>query len=342
MRDESSMVTNTVKNIIKCADVASSRFLLNMGFESDSLIILYFHSMFANEQEKKIASDVTMSYNGITLDGLRNVIRYYIAAGYTFISPLDILAGLANKKKYVMLTFDDGYANNRITLQTLKEFKVPVVLFVSVRHVLENKCFWWDVVYRELLKRAYSLKYTWTEIQRLKRYKAEEISEYITSNFGPGAFAPAGELDRPFSVKELKEFSRQPYVYIGNHTMDHAILTNYNEAEIRVQISMAQDALQDITHNSLPFISYPSGASSSTVIKLCKEMNFLLGFTIEPEKISLPISNSKDVLLSLGRFSLKSNNNVSILRNCDLARSDFLWSRSLRNVYHHFHSNNLS
>lgn len=95
---ESSMVKDSIKKIIKYVDIASSRFFLSMGFETDSLIIPYFHNIFTNEQQKKIASDVTMSYDGITLDDLRNVIRYYIAAGYIFISPLDILTGLVSKK----------------------------------------------------------------------------------------------------------------------------------------------------------------------------------------------------------------------------------------------------
>lgn len=237
-----------------------------------------------------------------------------------------------------MLTFDDGYANNRITLQTLKEFKVPAVFFISIGHVLGGKCFWWDVVYRELLKRAYSFKDLWTEIRRLKSYKADEINEYITSNFGPGAFTPTGELDRPFTVKELEEFAQQPCVYIGNHTMDHAILTNYNESEIKSQISMAQDALQDITYSHLPIISYPSGAYSSEVIKICDEMNYSLGFTIEPEKISLPVSISDHKSLSLGRFSLRESGST-VAQNCSLTRSDYLLSRTVRHVYRHFYSN---
>ncbi len=339
MESRPSMVKDAMKKIVMYADLISSSFLLRMGFESNSLIVLYFHSVFRDEREKKNASVVTMSYDGITLDDLGNMIKYFIAAGYKFTSPQEILAGTAGNKKYIMLTFDDGYANNMMTLYTLREFDVPAVFFISVGHILSKKCFWWDVVYRELLKRAHSFKDIGMEIQRLKRYRAEDIDEYITSNFGSNAFAPVGDLDRPFTVKELKEFSQQPHVCIGNHTMDHAILTNYNKSAIKSQISMAQDALQDITHYDLPIISYPSGAYSSEVIKICDEMNFSMGFTIEPEKISLPISTSDHNHLLLSRFSLRGNDTV--LHQCGITRSDFLLSRSLRRIYRYFQSKSI-
>jgi peptidoglycan/xylan/chitin deacetylase (PgdA/CDA1 family) len=327
------MGLDSLKRIVKFVDLTSSQLLLKMGLESNSLIILYLHGIFVSKREKETASEIIISYDGLTLDGFRNVIKYFIASGYTFISPEDMLVGLPKYKKYVLLTFDDGYASNKIILQVLKEFKVPAVLFVSPRNILNNKCFWWDVVYRELYKRSFSLRKIQTEIQRLKKLKAEEIDEDINANFGPDAFNPIDNLDRPLTVKELREFSRQPYVFIGNHTMDHAILTNYSVNEIRSQILMAQDILDDIVNHNLRIIAYPSGAYSPDVLKACREMKFLLGFTIEPEKVSVPLSHLGDSSFTLGRYSLKSDDET-VLRNCDIARSDFLCSRSLKKVYH--------
>jgi peptidoglycan/xylan/chitin deacetylase (PgdA/CDA1 family) len=325
------MVKDTIKNVLRHADIRISGLLLGLGIESDSLVILYFHGVFANKEELGKASGITMSYDGITLEGLRNIIKCFIASGYGFISPVDILAGLNDHKKHVMLTFDDGYASNALALQVLREFEIPALFFVSVGYVLQNRGFWWDVVYRELHRRAYPLDETRREIERLKQFKTEEINEYIASSFGPGAFDPVAELDRPFTTSELRDFSRDPHVFIGNHTMDHAILTNYKEDEIRSQILMAQDALHDITRSDLPVISYPSGEYSAEIIKLCKEMKFKLGFTIDAEKVPLPVAASTDSSLSLGRFSLRGNDSQALL-NCNLARSDFLLTRSLKHI----------
>jgi peptidoglycan/xylan/chitin deacetylase (PgdA/CDA1 family) len=331
----------SLKRIIKCADHTSSRLLLKMGVESNSLIILYLHGVFANKIQMETARNITMAYDGITLDGLRNVVKYFIASEYTFISPEDMLIGLAKNKKYVMLTFDDGYASNRMVLQVLKEFKVPAVFFISPRNILNNKCFWWDVVYRELYKRSFPLSKIQSEIQRLKQLKAGEIDEEINLNFGPDAFKPIDDLDRPMTVNELGEFSREPYVFIGNHTMDHAILTNYSVGEISSQILMAQDILDDIVNGNLRIISYPSGAYSPDVLNTCREMKYLLGFTIEPEKVVVPLSNHGDTFLSLGRYSLKSNDET-VLSKCDMARSDFLWSSFLKKVYRHVCSDSIT
>ncbi len=329
------MAFKAFRKTIFFSDVFLARLLLRLGYESNSLIILCFHTTFVSEEEKKDSLKVALSHDGITLDRLRNVISYFLASGYTFISPENMCDGLRNNKKYAMLTFDDGYANNKITLPLLKHYNVPAVFFVSIGNVINNKCFWWDVVYREMLMRHSSLEDIRIEIQRLKNCKTEEIDEYIYTNYGTNAFKPVSELDRPFSVKELREFSAEPLVCVGNHTFDHSILTNYNESDIRVKVSRAQDALYDITRCSIPIISYPSGRYSSQVIDICREMNFLLGVTVKPTKTRLPISTASDKLLTLGRFSV-SGNDSDVLHNCFLARYDFnCWTLSAVNFYNY-------
>ncbi len=329
MRPRANVIVNKLRKIVSSSDLYLSELLFRLGYESHSLMVLCFHSTFASEEEKKKSLAVALTHDGITLDSLRNVISYFIASEYTFISPEDLCNGLKNNKKYAMLTVDDGYANNRATAPILKQFSVPAVFFISVGHIVKNKCFWWDVMYREKLRQHAPLGEIRTEIQRLKKYKAEDIDEYICRNFGSDAFRPAGDLDRPFSVKELKEFSQEPYVFVGNHTFDHSILTNYAEQDIRDQISRAQDAIYDITGQCMPIISYPNGRYSSQVISICREMKFLLGVTVEPTKTRLPIAASSDASLTLGRFSL-SGNDLPILHNCARARYDFFLSRHIK------------
>ena len=42
---------------------------------------------------------------------------YFVAHGYTFVAPADVLRGLDPAGKYALLTFDDGYYNNRLARQ---------------------------------------------------------------------------------------------------------------------------------------------------------------------------------------------------------------------------------
>ena len=235
-------------------------------------------------------------------------------------------------KKYVMLTFDDGYASNIIVAGLLNECKVPGVFFISPGYVINDKSFWWDVVFRELHKRSYGFNYIVACIQNLKNFRADEIEEVLLSKFGLKALYPVSELDRPFRVNELKKFSREPYVFIGNHTMDHAILTNYSAYDAKMQIINAQDILNDVVQCNLPIISYPSGAYSNEIVRICTDLKFILGFTVKPEKIQTCQACSGGSLLELGRFSLKSND-ANVLHNCEIARADIVLSNICNYVY---------
>ena len=51
---------------------------------------------------------------------------YYLAHSYTFISTVDVLNGLDPQKKYVLITFDDGYYKNHLALPILRRYGMPV------------------------------------------------------------------------------------------------------------------------------------------------------------------------------------------------------------------------
>ena len=77
------MTPQFVRKIKKISELAVSRVSLKFGFESDSLIILYLHGVFASLREKNTATNLILSYDGITLDGLRKVIRYFVISSFS-------------------------------------------------------------------------------------------------------------------------------------------------------------------------------------------------------------------------------------------------------------------
>ena len=71
----------------------------------------------------------------------------------------------------------------------------------------------------------------------MKTKTTEQIESELTRRFGADAFQPRGEIDRPFTPPELRDFACEPYVHLGNHTANHAILTNYAPDQARAQTS---------------------------------------------------------------------------------------------------------
>ena len=75
------------------------------------------------------------------------------------------------------------------------------------------------------------------------------LSIFNYFNFENNSFKPISDLDRPFSIDELKRLNDNKLITIGNHTSDHAILNNLLIDEARNQIEVAQKKLEDISKN---------------------------------------------------------------------------------------------
>lgn len=318
------------KNIIyiaKLPDLIISQFYLKFFKEKNSLLIFNLHGLFKNKEE--IKQNLVDPQTWITTDQFTQFIEYYLKHNYTFVAPDDILQGLGDDKKYAMITFDDGYYNNKYALSILKKYQIPALFFISTNHIKQNKCFWWDVLYRERIKSCTSKKDILNEQNFLKSKTSDEIEQYLIEKFGEKSFEPKSDIDRPFTTSELKDFSKEKYVFLGNHTSNHAILTNYSSNEIKSQIIDAQKFINEITGIAPTAISYPNGNYSDEIIKISKETGIKLGITVEYKKNKLPIDNQSNNCMNLGRFDLSGSNNI--INQCKLFRSDILLYTSLRN-----------
>lgn len=283
-------------------------------------MIFNFHGLFCNKKE--VDQNVVDPQTWITTDQFRQFVEYYLKHNYAFVSPDDILQGLGDDKKYVMITFDDGYYNNKYALPILKKYHIPALFFISTNHIQQNKCFWWDVLYRERIKSGTSKKDILHEQNQLKSKTSEEIEQYLIEKFGEESFRPKSDIDRPFTTSELKDFSKEKYVFLGNHTSNHAILTNYSSNETKSQIIDAQKFIHKITGINPTAISYPNGNYSDEIINISKDIGIQLGITVEYRKNKLPIDYQIDNCMNLGRFDLSGSNNI--INQCKLFRSDIL------------------
>jgi peptidoglycan/xylan/chitin deacetylase (PgdA/CDA1 family) len=318
-----------LKSLLYLTDITFARVHLSLYEEKKSLLAFIFHSIFKNRDEiKKNSLD---PQQGITAEILRNFIEYFLVHNYTFISPKNILNGLENGKNYILMTFDDGYYNNYHALEILREYNVPAIFFISVNHIIENKCFWWDVLYRERVRRNNASQKIQKEIRMLKKNRNDMIESYLIKEFGKNALCPIGDLDRPFTPSELKSISKDPLVSLGNHTSNHAILPNYTSLEIRAEILNCQKMIFDITGILPDFISYPDGGYTAEIINISAELGFKLGITGNQKKNYLPLDLKDNNSLILNRFTFWGNKNLN--KQCGFFRSDIHPSDKIRNVF---------
>lgn len=286
--------------IIKNIDLLFSKYVQDISPEKPALIAFNFHKIFKSNSD--IYQSGVNPQQGTTLIDFKLFIEYFLSAGYIFVNPDDIPDKLDSTKKYILITFDDGYYNNSYVLPIIREYKTPTIFFITSNNVLYNETFWWDVVYR-LKEKGTSLKEISLYKRMIKKMNPIQAKEFLRSKIPNELYKPKNEYDRPFNRTELKEFSNEPYVVIGNHTADHAILTNCSGSEAKNQIENAQIELKNITGNSPGFLSYPNGNYSNEIIDIVQKMNLKLAFTSVRRKSYLPFTDKVN-LYKIPRFMI--------------------------------------
>ncbi|WP_161599557.1 polysaccharide deacetylase family protein [Hymenobacter nivis] len=294
--------------------------------ERPALLAFMFHVLF--EDEAAMDRHEVDPQQRITVGMFEEFVAYFVAHGYAFVTPADVLRGLDPAGKYALLTFDDGYYNNRLALPVLRRYGVPATFFISTHHVEAGRAFWWDVVYRHRQRQPLPPAAQAAEYALLKQLRHPEVDQYLVDQFGPGALVPVGDLDRPFTPAELREFASAPEVNLGNHTHHHAVLTNYAPAAAAAELVACQEALARLLGAPASAVAYPNGNASAAVRAAAVGAGLRLGTTVRAGKNYLPFARYGVDVLLLNRFLLWGGPDVA--RQCALFRTDFHLKERLR------------
>jgi peptidoglycan/xylan/chitin deacetylase (PgdA/CDA1 family) len=272
--------------------------LLKITKENNQLLVFYFHGLYQSAAQKDL-NHIDPQQN-MTVSQFNDFIDYFLKNKYEFVKPDDLINGEKSDSRYIMLTFDDGYFNNLLALDVLNKFKVPAIFFITAANVIENKAFWWDVIYKFRMKQGFSWAKIHKEQEYLKQFKFNYIDNYISQQFGRDAFKPWSDIDRPLTITELKTLSENSNSTIGNHTFNHIILPNYEEEVILKEFSSSNDFLAGITGKVPEFVAFPNGDFNGVAIDAAKKIGFKVAFNAEPRKTRIPLNSNN--LITLGRF----------------------------------------
>jgi len=123
----------------------------------------------------------------------------------------------------------------------------------------------------------------------------------------------------------LRTFSEHRLVSLGNHTKNHAILTNYSLAEAREQIQGGQDAIQEMTGKMPEMISYPNGNSSPEIQQAARELGLPLGVVVRRGKNRLPLKMEAPEAMALRRFTLWGDRGIDAQCRVSRANISYCW-----------------
>lgn len=234
--------------------------------------ILVYHRV-EDEPEDPYALCVTPKHFASHLEALAASARF---------ADMDEMWSWAPPRPRVMVTFDDGYADNlHVALPIAERFEVPLTVFITSGALNDGRGFWWDRLAGLVLDRPepearFCVETTstrldvsfqgldrweramWAVQTRLRSSSASEIEEVLAqleATLGPGASgAPAVLTDA-----EVIELSQHPLVTIGAHTTDHALLAGRSAASQTESILRCKEHLESLTGERVNHFAYPFG-----------------------------------------------------------------------------------
>lgn len=195
----------------------------------------------------------------------------------------------AVRKPSIVITFDDGYADNLLeALPLLEEFNVPATFFVTTGKIGSHEEFWWDELERLILLPGLlpsectlvcrnGAALTWpsrTMPDRLKLY--EGVHRIIYDSGNPeecagllaqlrcwnGLPAEGRGTHLPLNNFQLSDLAAHPLVTIGAHGMSHLPFSSLLPNEQQEELKRSRELLRGWLDKEVPVFSYPFGSKN--------------------------------------------------------------------------------
>jgi peptidoglycan/xylan/chitin deacetylase (PgdA/CDA1 family) len=242
----------------------------------------------------------------VSPDNFRAQMRY-LRKNFTLLGMEDDWSGL--EEPAVVITFDDGYADNLYeALPVLEEAGVTATFFVATGMLDSDREFWSDDLERLLLWEGEGREFRLQDPDHGGSFPAATATERralhdrlhrlmlgATPQRREGwleqmrKWAQVGERarqgNRALTRAELRELASSPLVTIGAHSVTHTALALLSEAEQRREIADSRRELQELSGRPVTLFSYPFGGNGQydrTTRGLCRDLGFSRAVTTFP------------------------------------------------------------
>jgi len=263
-----------------------------------------------------------------------------IRTAYLPMRLLDLVQAIKSRsipKKAVVVTFDDGYADNFTrALPILEAAQIPATVFVAAGHIDSKSEFWWDELSRLILApptlpptlslnlegECYTISTESMEQRRAAYAMLDEVIKPRPADIQNSVLEAIARWSghnrilrdeyRTMTNAELKQLANSKFIEIGAHTMNHPILPTLSPAVQREEVVNSRRCLQEILNQPIKSFAYPNGDFSDTTVDIVETAGFSASCTTMRGCV-VPQDNP----LKLRRFAVNDWNIGTFRRNLE-------------------------
>jgi len=266
--------------------------------------ILCFHRVLNPDGRQRIWAN---SGKEISEKNLRYIINFFLEKGYEFISLDELIVRLSSKKKmkkFVVVTFDDGYADNYThAYPLLKEIGIPFTVYVTTGmpdgevvlwpyfledHLLQTTKFEFVFKDKEYEYKTGNLQEKETAFNSIRELILQDESSAVPFFMNTVFNVPPDKSirfvkEQALSWSQLEELCKSDLVSIGAHGKKHLALSTLNETDAREEILGSKKRLEEKLQIDINHFAYPYGTYNEIGIpafKIVRETGFKTAVTL--------------------------------------------------------------
>lgn len=195
----------------------------------------------------------------------------YLSKKYNIIELNEFIDACKNKDKTklppkaLIITFDDGHIGNFDLLPIIKQYHIPVTIFLCAAIIDTKRHYWFKFSHPSI------------SVQELKRKPNRERLQ-ILANAG---FEPEKVFDFPQALSRTQMAAMQPYINFQAHTLSHPCLPQCSDAEAKQEIFCSKEKLEKNFGLKINALAYPNGDYTERDVELTRSAGYDCGLTID-------------------------------------------------------------
>ncbi len=204
----------------------------------------------------------------------------------------------------VLITFDDGYADNLLeAIPILEKHQLQALFYIATATLNTSNEYWWDAVERILLLNKKDKQMYDEQLPILRAMPPKEREKIIQKWARDFGSIEGRESHRALTFFELKKMSLSKSAVIGAHTHWHPSLAALCAEEQKEEIYTSVAILEEMLKMRIKHFSFPFGTAkdfNEDTIEICRAQGFDLVAANIPE-----LAHSKSDPMQFPRFLVR-------------------------------------